>query len=429
MLIQIRNIAVFTITVAFASLLILVFLIFSTYPTVSEPKQLEHTDISNIKKQFSESNPFKRKRYGLKHVSFDEKTLNQAVHLASNKILKIPFRIKLETDAAKIQTSSKITIFPFNLYLNTTFDVVPSENFFELENLGVGGVPIPNWLISLFTPYIMQAISDRYPSYIELVSAIRKIEIKPQRVSVSYRWNNIVANHAQSITRDVLLTAREQQLVSVYYTKLSEISRLTFWRRSSLDTVIKPMFKLAQERTFAGGDPIEENRAVILTLGLAATAVPIRHLIKFDKSKRVRNVRFYNLTLRNRRDLMQHFLISAALTVSTNKGLTDAIGLSKEMEDSQGGSGFSFADLLADRVGVNFAESAIKNRESAVALQKFMAKEDLKEPDYMPNHKNLPEAITSLEFKKRFIDVKHEQYLFVENELTQRIRATPLYKH
>ena len=47
----------------------------------------------------------------------------------------------------------------------------------------------------------------------------------------------------------------------------------------------------------------------------------------------------------------------------------------------------------------------------------------------MPIHKNFPEAITSLEFKKRFIDVKNEKYLFVENELTQRVLKTPLYQH
>jgi len=423
----IKKISLLSILVSFLGLLILVFLIFSTEPTVKEPAQLEHTDISSIKKQFSESNPFKRKRYGLKHVVFDEKTLNQAVHLAMKQFNQIPVYINLETSYANIRTSLKVPAVPFSLYLNVDFDVVPTDQFFELENVKIGRFEISNWIVRKLAPYAIQAASNRYPDYMELVSAIRKIDIKPQSVRVSYRWNNVIANRAQSITRDALLSAREQKLVGIYYAYLSEISRLTFWRKTSLDKIIRPMFELALKRTNNGADPVEENRAVILTLGLVATAVPIRHLINIDKSKRVRNVRFYHLTLRDRRDLMQHFLISAALTVSTDKGLTDAIGLSKEMEDSQGGSGFSFADLLADRAGVKFAESATANKSNAIQLQEFMSRNDLKESDYMPSHKELPEAITSLEFKKRFIDVKNKKYLFVENELTQRILTTPLY--
>ncbi len=423
----IKKISVLSILVSFISALILLFLVFSTEPTIKEQAQLEHTDISNIKKQFSESNPFKRKRYGLKHVDFDEKTLNQAVHLAMNQFSQIPVSINLESGYANIRTSLKIPTESFSLYLNLDFDLVPTDQFFELENVIIGKFKIPNWIMKILAPYAMQSASNRYPDYMELVSAIRKIDIKPQNVTVSYRWNNVVASRAQSFTRDALLSAREQKLVSIYYAHLSDISRLTFWQKTSLDKIIRPMFQLARERTVNGANPVEENRAVILTLGLAATAVPIRHLIDIDKSKRVRNVRFYRLTLRNRRDLMQHFLISAALTVSTDKGLTDAIGLSKEMEDSQGGSGFSFADLLADRAGVKFAETATAEKSNAIQLQDFMSRNELKESDYMPSYKELPEAITSLEFKKRFIDVKNKKYLFIENELTQRILSTPLY--
>ena len=423
----IKKVSVLSIVVLSIGLLILVFLVFSTEPTVKEPAQLEHTDISSIKKQFSESNPFKRKRYGLRHVAFDEKTLNQAVHLAMKQLNQIPVSINLETGFAKIQASLKVPTELFSLYLNIDFDVIPTDQIFELENVTIGNFRIPNWIVRKVTPYAMQSASNRYPDYMELISAIRRIDIQPQRVNVSYRWNNVIANRAQSITRDALLSAREQKLVSIYYAHLSDISRLTFWRKTSLDKIIRPMFQLAQERTINGANPIEENRAVILTLGLAATAVPIRHLIDIDKSKRVRNVRLYHLTLRDRRDLMQHFLISAALTVSTDKGLTDAIGLSKEMEDSQGGSGFSFADLLADRTGVKFAETAIADKNKAIQLQAFMSRSELKESDYMPSYKELPEAITSLEFKKRFIDVKNKKYLFVENELEQRILSTPLY--
>jgi hypothetical protein len=46
----------------------------------------------------------------------------------------------------------------------------------------------------------------------------------------------------------------------------------------------------------------------------------------------------------------------------------------------------------------------------------------------MPPHDNLPESITALEFKKRYINIHHEKYLFVEKELQRRIASRTIYQ-
>src|SRR5262249_34691292 len=54
-------------------------------------------------------------------------------------------------------------------------------------------------------------------------------------------------------------------------------------------------------------------------------------------------------SLRKRRDLCQHFVVSAALTQIVGVELAEAAGLLKEQRDMQkGGSGFSFIDLCVD---------------------------------------------------------------------------------
>ncbi len=71
------------------------------------------------------------------------------------------------------------------------------------------------------------------------------------------------------------------------------------------------------------------------------------------------------MLLHGRHDLPRHFMGSAAIAVSGGGALSQAIGLFKEIDDSRGGSGFSFVDLLADRVGTRFGSLAVASRASA----------------------------------------------------------------
>ena len=133
------------------------------------------------------------------------------------------------------------------------------------------------------------------------------------------------------------------------------------------------------------------------------------------------------LTVRGRHDLAQHFTVSAAVTVSAGSGLANAVGLFKELDDSRGGTGFSFDDLLADRAGVRLAELATGTPLSARVLQQRISGE-LSESDFMPAINNLPPSITELEFKHRYQDLDSEKYGLVDDEIERRIQRCPVYQ-
>ena len=95
------------------------------------------------------------------------------------------------------------------------------------------------------------------------------------------------------------------------------------------------------------------------------------------------------------------------------------------MDDSRAGSGFSFADLLADRAGVSLAELALG--KNAGAVQKFMS-EQLQEAGYMPGLDNLPEGLMELEFKSRYEDLDSANYALVNGEIERRIGNCPLHR-
>ena len=74
-------------------------------------------------------------------------------------------------------------------------------------------------------------------------------------------------------------------------------------------------------------------------------------------------------TVRRRDDWVRHFTVSGALTVISAVAPSNAAGLLKEELDADGGSGFSFGDLLADRAGTTFADVATRDEASATAQQ------------------------------------------------------------
>jgi hypothetical protein len=102
------------------------------------------------------------------------------------------------------------------------------------------------------------------------------------------------------------------------------------------------------------------------------------------------------------------------------------VGVFKELEDSRGGSGFSFADLLADRAGIRLAEMATETDKRARLLQQRMSG-PLAETDFMPEIDNLPEGVMELEFKRRYRDLDSKSYRMIEAEIEQRLSRCRLY--
>ena len=418
-----------SITASFAIFCLLALaLIISISPAVQAPPAITPEDISKLKKTIAKSNPFKYQRYKHQSLVFDEKLLNQSVNFALAQTYPTPIKIKLKKNIARTAGSIKFTNYPIKLYLNFSADVSPSKNLFTISNIQLGMLAIPEWIVNRLTPLVMRYAAELYPEYINILDVISKIEISPNKLVINYHWHTGLSKKLKIAGRNFLLPPHQQKLLAIYYQALGDLSQLYFWRSISVSKIIGAMFNIAKQRAAKGADPIKENEAAILALGIMASGIRANHLLQDENAKPFRNAYFFRLSLLKRRDLMQHFLISAALAVSTNKILSDSIGLSKEMDDSKGGSGFSFADLLADRAGVRLAQLATKNASTARKVQQFLSRTDLTETHFMPPHDHLPESISELEFKNRYVDIRNQKYLFVERELQRRIASRPIYQ-
>lgn len=130
-------------------------------------------------------------------------------------------------------------------------------------------------------------------------------------------------------------------------------------------------------------------------------------------------------TLGGRDDFKRHFVISAGLQAATAGDTAFGMGELKELLDSNdGGSGFSFRDMVADAAGVRFARTLL---DTPPADWKALAARLTDEAAILPVFEDLPEQLTEAAFRARFGDVDSPAYAATVAEIDARVAALPLY--
>jgi hypothetical protein len=118
---------------------------------------------------------------------------------------------------------------------------------------------------------------------------------------------------------------------------------------------------------------------------------------------------------------MLHFVVSAGLEVLANSGVSFTAGEFKELLDSAGRSGFSFADLAADRAGLRFAALATEPATARHVQQ--ILRQIVDETTYFPSIEGLPEGLSQQEFEEIYKDVDSAMYRSLLDEIDRRIEA------
>ena len=194
--------------------------------------------------------------------------------------------------------------------------------------------------------------------------------------------------------------------------------------RVSLAALMPPLFQTVLERG-AGGDLAAENRAAIVALAFYANGTGLAAIApaaaQWPQAAR------RTVTLAGRDDFPKHFLLSAAIAAEAGSPLADAVGLYKEVDDSRGGSGFSFNDIAADRAGTRFGEIASHSPERARKLAQALAS-GVKETDFMPDVADLPEFLPEAEFKRRYGGIGGRRYNNMMAAIEKRVASRPLLR-
>jgi len=128
-------------------------------------------------------------------------------------------------------------------------------------------------------------------------------------------------------------------------------------------------------------------------------------------------------TLLGRRDLAQHFFVSAHLAAIGGTEIAAASGLAKEISDAGGGSGFSFADMAANRAGILFAGGVMNKRFSLRTVA-----DEFTVPAYMPTVDDLPEGLTAAQLLSQFGPQTDDRFRRQLQQIDQRLLQLPTYR-
>lgn len=386
-------------------------------PRTAARATLSVADVENAKQLLRDNDPRRLREGERRQLRLSERELNLVLSYVLPE--SAAARAVLTDGLMTVATSLELPRTPFGSYLNSEV-ILAQDGGASIEPVAasLGPFQLPAWLAGSLGTLFARVLHTTVPEYASAMDSLQSLRIEDGGLLLEYQWREELLAQVRARGRDLALPEALRTSARIYYEALASQARNT-----SLARPLQTLFEMADARSLAGRDPALENRAALLSLGLAVTGRDPTFLYDDGSTPAVR-IQGMASTLRGRQDLAKHFVISATLALSGGSRLADAIGVFKELSDSRGGSGFSFPDLLADRSGVVLAERS--TGADARRIQQVLA-EAASEDVFMPPIDALPEGLQDLEFRSRYEDLDTQAYGRVKDEVERRIRELPLY--
>ena len=387
----------------------------SDQPYVVTHSNLSHKDIARAREILRKNDPRKLRPGATRGMVLTEQDLNLAARYLLQTYADGGARIILSKDTLLTQATARLPAIPARPYLNFSFSISDKGEGPLIHALRVGRLPVPDrvtgWLVKAGSAWWLPA-----PDLDVARGAVKRLIVNAQRVVVVYRWQPELLD----AVRDSLLPAKERETFSAYHRRIADLMETKVRPSASLSELLPHLFAYAAERS-RDSSAVAENRTLLLVLGAWSSDRGMKAFVA-NPSKRLHRFR---LTLDRRTDFAKHFLVSAALAVGGDGLLADAVGIFKEVSDTNGGSGFSFTDLAADRAGTRFGERAVASEQFARNLQQRIAA-GIAESDVSPKLRDLPEHLSESVFQRRYGEVGSAAYTLVMDEIEQRLDSVPL---
>jgi hypothetical protein len=406
------------------SIMLILFAVGDT-PETEPGWSLTHDDVVRAKQILHEG--AKTRPDEINTVVLTEADLNLAGNYLLNRYSKSAVKIELKNNKVRFNVTMTLPQNSLGKYLNISFRLghEDGENQNALPGITkfkAGKLLLPAKLAAFVIDTIIQH-SPLNEYFILATRPIKAVQIEGKKLTIAYNSDAETLRQAKNfLTQGHSSDTRAQ---NIYEQRLAEIiaHHDPAWRLS-LAELLKPLFELAYQRSTLE-NAIEENRIVIFTVNDYVNKWETQKLLPAAETEPSAK-QHYSAFMYKRIDLAKHFIGSAALTASANGQVAKVMGEEKELSDAQGGSGFSFIDLAADKAGTRFGEIATSSPENARKIQQAMSK--IKDySDFMPDPRDLPENMDEAEFKRRFESINSPAYQEVVRQIDFRIAAASIY--
>ncbi len=397
-------------------LALLFWLALDAEPLVPEQAPLSQQDMLRAQAVLKEHKRQLRTARRPLQLVLSERDLELAGSYLLHRLTEGGLNIRIDEDRLQARASLRIPGFPSRPWLNLQLQLRDRAGRPNLVHLQLGGFVVPGFigrrLLALGLGYLYQ--TDEY----RLARAvIDRAQLQDRRLTLHYNWTPALARQARKTFLHEPARARQ-----AYRRALAGL--LAGEHSPSLSRLLPPLFRLASQRS-RDGDPVTENSALLTVLGHWASP---HDTLATDLLGEPDGPRLpFRARLNGRRDLARHFLLSAALAAHTGDTLAGLAGVYKEVSDANGGSGFSFADLAADRAGTRFGGLAVASAESARRLQQALAP-GLAESDLLPDTRALVEGLDLARLRAHYGDLDSPAYREAVARIDRAIDACRLYR-
>jgi hypothetical protein len=359
-------------------------------------------------------------------VEFDinRQELEAISKLGTHLLPKTRVNINASELGIVISSTTEIKYF-FTRYVNIACWLFEEDDaVMYIDKCTIGNISVSGWLVQKFFVYSLTALFNE-----QVANTIEQLI-----TSSSYKDKAIVfsAQKSKYFKENINSSLKSIGDLASIYTQSGDVSpevvrlyvdEIDTTESSELSEYIKVLFTLAKKRSF-DHDAEDESRAIIWALAVSFGDYRFGRLIGVKVNKASKSIPL----LRGRKDLSQHFIYSAALHQLSDSKIGLNIGEAKELLDSvSGGSGYSFADLAADKAGITFAKYITADNHNATHTLNVL--NNIKnENAFFPFVHDLPQGFTGNNFKRVIQSTNSDSYKEIEGEIDKRLKQLSLYK-
>lgn len=315
-----------------------------------------------------------------------------------------------------------------NVTAASQLHVEGGELGFSDPELSIGRLYIPSFMLALAIRSTLSAI-EADPDASMVLTALHELSLSPGELSMTY---SAVRGRSGLAARLMLGEEVRDQLSASTLAQLTQLLAVLEPSQPGDQRFLRALQSVFQEAAARSSNTSAqiENRAALIALGIALGHPKLARILgeRLDDAliRRLEALRD-KTTLRGRNDWVRHFSVSAALTVLSAVAPSDAVGMLKEELDADGGSGFSFADLLADRSGTTLALRATESEQGAERAQARLS--GVFEVDAVfADASGLPEGIQDAELKAQYGGVGGARFNELSSEIERRVAACPFLR-
>lgn len=346
---------------------------------------------------------------------------------ASRRLQDVSGRVELRDDALRVRASIRSPYPAVSPYLDLTGTLYGTPDAPQVREAWVGSLPIPAPLAQRALDRVVARVHERYHRTSDLLEAVRSVEATPDALTVRYAWTTGLEETVKETGRELVVRSLGKDRLRAHLATLRRHVEALIDERGTrvpvpLAVFLQPLFATAVERVEAGAQPVPELRAATLVATFYVLRRDLRELLGPDAGTPVPPIK---VVLHGRADLPKHFLVSALLTLFGDRSFADTLGLEKELDDADGGSGFSFADLAADRSGTRLMEKVTRNGDLADLLVRRLA-EPLADEDVVPPVADLPEGMDEATFRRIYEAPGSREYEALVQRIDRDIDRTAL---